>query len=67
MKKIQQKEISKNQVTTYETDNNPEEPDMDPFLKKKRIQNIVLRRIIDQINEEGGENPPVDSQKELTQ
>jgi len=67
MKKIQQKEISKNQDTIYETDNIPEEPDIDPFLKKKRIQNMVLRRIIDQIKEEGGENPPVDSQKELPQ
>jgi len=67
MKKIQQKEISKNQVTIYETDNKPEDSDMDPFLKKKRIQNIVLRRIIDKIKEDGGENPPVDSQKELPQ
>jgi len=65
MKKIQQKEISKNQYTISETDNNPEEPDIDPFLKKKRIQNMVLRRIIDQIKEEeGGDDTPFETHKQ---
>jgi len=65
MKKIEKKEVLKNQVTITETENIREESEIDPFLKKKRIQNMVLRRIIDQIKEEGGENPPVASQKEL--
>jgi len=65
MKKIEKKSISKNQVKIPETDNNPEEPDIDPFLKKKRIQNMVLRRIIDQIKEEeGSDGVPFDSYKQ---
>ena len=48
-----------------EINNNPEEQDIDPFLKKKRIQNMVLRRIIDQIKEEEGNDVvPFDSNKE---
>ncbi|OFY50877.1 MAG: hypothetical protein A2W85_09950 [Bacteroidetes bacterium GWF2_41_31] len=65
MKKIVKEVVSKNQVTISEIDNNPEEPDIDPFLKKKRIQNMVLRRIIDQIKEEeGSDDAPFDSYKE---
>lgn len=59
MKKIEKKEGLKNQVTNTETENIREESDIDPFLKKKRIQNMVLRRIIDQITEEdaSGDKP----------
>lgn len=65
MKKIEKKEVLKNQVTISETDNIREEPDIDPFLKKKRIQNMVLRRIINQINEDESDDPPFDSHNEL--
>lgn len=64
MKKIEKKEVLKNQVTISETDNIREDSDIDPFLKKKRIQNMVLRRIINQINEEeGSDDAPSETHK----
>lgn len=66
MKKIEKRKAgSKNQVTISEADNTSEEQDIDSFLKKKRIQNMVLRRIIDQIKEEeGGDDTPFETHKQ---
>jgi hypothetical protein len=52
MKKNEKKVNSRNQVKISEVDNKPEEPEIDPFLKKKRIQNMILRQIIDHLKED---------------
>ncbi len=52
MKKNEKKASSRNQVKISEINNNPGEQEIDPFLKKKRIQNMILRQIIDHLKED---------------
>lgn len=42
------------------TESSPIEPDINHFLKKKRVQNMVLRRLIDKLSENENDVPPPD-------
>jgi hypothetical protein len=61
MKKHSHKDTPTKPVSAPETEITPVEPDVDPFLKKKRVQNMVLRRMLNQIKGNEDEASATDS------